>query len=259
MALPDFTPNLIHPSLIHAMTRRQILRSSLLATAAPWVATPSFGQAAAPAAPEIFKLAPLPYAADALEPHLDAQTMTIHHDKHHQTYVTKLNEALAKLPAKPAGTPDELHGWLTKLDAVPEGIRTAVRNHGGGHYNHTLFWNSLSAKKSKPSGPLLEALESVFSTEDAAMAEYLDKGTKLFGSGWVWLVFNPKSKAVAITTTPNQDTPLAAGEVPLLGIDVWEHAYYLKYQNKRADYLKAITNVIAWDEVGRRYEKALKA
>ena len=185
--------------------------------------------------------------------------MTIHHDRHHQTYVTKLNEAIAKLPKKPAGTDEELEGWLTRLDSVPEEIRQAVRNHGGGHFNHTLFWTSLSGKKTEPAGKLLEAIEKAFKSRDAATADLLDKGGKLFGSGWVWLVHDPKARKLAITTTPNQDTPLAAGQTPLLGIDVWEHAYYLKYQNKRPDYLKAILNVIAWDEVGRRYEQALKA
>jgi len=239
------------------MTRRRLLTTGLFATAASGLPA-VFGQSAA-AAPEFFKLAPLPYAADALEPHIDAQTMTIHHGKHHQTYVTKLNEALATLPTAPKGTPEELHGWLSNLDAVPEKIRTAVRNHGGGHYNHDLFWKSLSPKKTEPTGDLRDALASSFGSEEAAMAEYLDKGGKVFGSGWVWLVFDPKKKAIAMTTTANQDTPLAAGHVPLLGIDVWEHAYYLKYQNKRADYLKAIANVIDWNVVAERYAKAVKA
>ena len=242
------------------MTRRHLLTSGLLATAAtlPGLLPGALGQTPA-AAKEFFKLAPLPYAPDALEPHIDAQTMLIHHGKHHQTYVTKLNEALATLPTAPNGTPEELHGWLSNLDAVPEKIRTAVRNHGGGHFNHDLFWNSLSPKKSEPTGELAQALESAFGSEEAAMAEYLDKGGKIFGSGWVWLVFDPKKKGIAMTTTPNQDTPLAAGHVPLLGIDVWEHAYYLKYQNKRADYLKAVANIINWDVVASRYAKALKA
>jgi Fe-Mn family superoxide dismutase len=246
------------------MTRRHILRSSLIvggAASLPALATPGQAQAPATAAapPGVFKLDPLPYAPSALEPHIDAQTMTIHHDKHHQAYITKLNEAVAKLPKKPAGTEAELRGWLSNLDSVPEDIRTAVRNHGGGHYNHSLFWKSLTPNHSDPSGPLLEAMERSFPSHEAAMAEYIDKGTKLFGSGWIWLVFDPKSRRVLLTTTSNQDTPLASGHVPLLGVDVWEHAYYLKYQNRRADYLKAVANVIDWTEIGRRYEAAVGA
>jgi len=243
------------------MTRRHLLTTGLLATAAgtlPGMMQSSFAQATT-ATPEFFKLAPLPYAADALEPHIDAPTMLLHHGKHHQTYVTKLNEALVTLPTAPKGTAEELHGWLSNLDAVPENIRTAVRNHGGGHYNHDLFWKSLSPAKSEPTGDLRDALASAFGSEEAAMAEYLDKGGKVFGSGWVWLVYDPTKKAIAMTTTPNQDTPLAAGHVPLLGIDVWEHAYYLKYQNRRADYLKAVANIIHWDVVAERYAKAVKA
>lgn len=243
------------------MTRRHLLHSSLLAASAaslPTLTTPAAAQAAPSAPPAIFTLPPLPYAADALEPHIDAQTMTIHHDRHHQAYVTGLNSALAKLPEKPKGTPEELHGWLSNLDAVPEDIRTAVRNHGGGHYNHSLFWTGLAAKGGEPKGALLKAIEEAFKTTDALFTELQDKGLKQFGSGWVWLVHNPKNKVLAVTTTPNQDTPLAAGHVPLLGVDVWEHAYYLKYQNKRADYLKAALHVLNWDAAAERYEKALK-
>ena len=241
-------------------TRRSLLRSGLFATAAlPFAGQNLLGQASAPAAPEIFKLAPLPYAADALEPHIDSQTMAIHHGKHHATYVAKLNEALAKLPTKPKGTLEELTKMLASLDSVPEDIRTAVRNHGGGHYNHTLFWESLSAKGGQPRGDLLKAIESAFKSKDDCIAKLQEMGGKVFGSGWVWLAYDARSNAVAITTTPNQDTPLAAGHTPLLGIDVWEHAYYLKYQNRRPDYLKAVVNVINWDVVAGRYEKALKA
>ena len=243
------------------MTRRHMLAAGALASAAgalPRFAPTTAAQTAA-APPEFFKLPALPYAVDALEPHIDAQTMTIHHTKHHQAYINNLNAALAKLPAKPKGTDEELHGWLSNLDSVPEDIRTTVRNNGGGHYNHALFWESLGAKKTSPTGALRTALEKKFKSEEDAIAQYLDKGAKVFGSGWVWLVYDPKEKDIALTSTPNQDTPLASGHIPLLGIDVWEHAYYLKYQNKRADYLKAITNVIAWDVIEARYEKALKA
>ncbi len=247
-------------------TRRELLRSTLLTGAAlslPILNREAAAADAAPAAPavppSIFKLAPLPYAPDALEPSIDAATMTLHHDKHHATYVTKLNEALAKLPKAPAGTPEELHGWLKKLDAVPEDIRTAVRNHGGGHFNHTLFWESLSAKGGEIKGGLLKGLETSFKTKDDAIAALVKAGTTLFGSGWAWLAYDPAKKALAVTTTPNQDTPLAAGHIPLLGLDVWEHAYYLKYQNKRADYLAALVKVINWDVVAARYDAALKA
>lgn len=242
------------------MTRRHLLQTSLLAASATTL-PPLISQTAAqsPAVTEIFKLPPLPYPADALEPHIDAQTMTIHHDKHHQAYVTGLNTAVAKLPEKPKGSWEELEGWLSALDKVPEEIRTAVRNHGGGHYNHSLFWTGLSPKGGSPKGALLKAIEDAFKTTDALFTELQDKGLKQFGSGWVWLVYNPKTKLLAVTTTANQDTPLASGHKPLLGIDVWEHAYYLKYQNKRADYLKAAMSVLNWDAAAERYEQALKA
>jgi superoxide dismutase, Fe-Mn family len=241
------------------ITRRSLFRTTLLAGGASLLPQLS-GQTAAPAAvaPSIFTLPPLGYAPEALEPIIDAATMTIHHDKHHKTYVDKLNEAVAKLPSAPKGTPEELKSWLCHLDTVPEAIRPAVRNHGGGHYNHTLFWESLSKNGGAPKGALAAALETSFKTTDACLAEIQDKGVKLFGSGWVWLAYDPKAKAIALSTTPNQDTPLAVGQTPLLGIDVWEHAYYLKYQNKRADYLKAILNVIHWDTVAARYDAALK-
>jgi len=239
------------------LNRRHFLRSSLAMGAGSFAGLPLFGQTAAPTGP--FVLPPLSYAADSLEPYIDAQTMTIHHDKHHATYVTKLNEGVAKLSSAPAGTLESLKGMLSNLDAVPEEIRTVVRNHGGGHFNHTLFWESLSAKKSAPSAGLAKAIDAAFKTHDAFLAEMQDKGGKAFGSAWVWLCYDPKSKGLAVTTTPNQDTPLAVGHVPLLGIDVWEHAYYLKYQNKRPDYLKAIVNVINWDVVSARYDEAAKA
>ena len=242
------------------MTRRHLLTSGLLPPPPPFpVCSPAPLARHPPPPKEFFKLAPLPYAPEALEPHIDAQTMMIHHGKHHQTYVTKLNEALATLPTAPKGTPGRTPRLALEPRRRPEKIRTAVRNHGGGHFNHDLFWNSLTPKKSEPTGELAKPSTSAFGSEEAAMAEYLDKGGKIFGSGWVWLVFDPKKKGIAMTTTPNQDTPLAAGHVPLLGIDVWEHAYYLNYQNKRADYLKAVANIINWDVVASRYAKALKA
>jgi len=239
------------------VNRRDFFRSSLAFGVGSFVGLPLFGQTTTPAGP--FTLAPLPFAADALEPYIDAQTMTIHHGKHHATYVSKLNEGVAKLPALPAGTLESLKPMLSNLDSVPEEIRTVVRNHGGGHFNHTLFWESLSAKKSAPSADLAKAIDTAFKTHDSFLAEMQDKGAKAFGSAWVWLCYDPKAKGLAVTTTPNQDTPLAAGHVPLLGVDVWEHAYYLKYQNKRPDYLKAIVNVINWDVVSARFDAATKA
>jgi superoxide dismutase, Fe-Mn family len=239
------------------ITRRALLRTGLAAGAFSTNFSTGARAADPPPAPEIFRLPPLPYAPDALEPHIDAQTMTIHHDKHHAAYVAKLNEAVAKMSQKPAGTDPALRQLLSKLDAVPEDVRTAVRNQGGGHFNHTLFWESLSAKGGQPKGALLKAIEKTFKSTDEMLAKLQDNGVKLFGSGWTWLVYGPKEKELVLTTTPNQDTPLAAGQTPLLGIDVWEHAYYLKYQNRRPDYLKAIVKVINWDVVASRYEKAM--
>ena len=206
--------------------------------------------AAAQAAPAKgpFTLPPLPYAFDALEPYIDAQTMQIHHDKHHQAYVDNLNAAIAKHPELASKSLEELLG---ALDAVPEDIRTAVRNHGGGHANHSLFWTSLKKGGSPLGGDLAKAASSI--GDAAKLQEQLTAaGTKVFGSGWAWLSAD-KTGALVIESTPNQDSVLTSGHTPLLGIDVWEHAYYLKYQNKRADYLKAIFNVIDWEAVGARY------
>lgn len=195
-------------------------------------------------------LLPLNYAFDALEPHIDAKTMEIHYTKHHQTYVDKLNEALAKHPEIGEKTVEEL---VADLEMIPEDIRTAVRNHGGGHLNHMLFWQTLSPQGGgEPSGKLKEAIDSTF----GSFAEFQEKFTAAalgrFGSGWAWLV---NDSGLAIVATANQDNPLTDGKTPLLGLDVWEHAYYLKYQNKRADYVKAFWNVINWKEVEGRYEQ----
>ena len=196
-----------------------------------------------------YTLPDLPYKFDALEPFIDARTMEIHHDKHHQTYVTKLNEAIAKYPELERKSVEEL---LKNLPAIPEDIRTAVKNHGGGHYNHSLFWTSLVPKSGgKPSGNLSTAIDRDFGN----FAKFQEKLTAValgqFGSGWGWLVVrNEKLEAYAL---PNQDSPLSAGDIPLLGVDVWEHAYYLKYQNKRDEYLKNWWNVVNWEEVARRF------
>ena len=190
-------------------------------------------------------LAPLPYDYAALEPHIDAQTMQIHHGKHHQAYVTNLNAALDKHPALHGHSLDEL---LKNLAAVPDDIRMAVRNNGGGHWNHTFFWNLMAPNAGgAPTGALAEAIASSFGSFDAFKEKFAAAGMGRFGSGWAWLVDNGGS--LEITSTPNQDNPLMEGRRAILGVDVWEHAYYLKYQNRRADYLAAFWNVVNWSAV----------
>lgn len=198
-----------------------------------------------------FELPQLPYAYDALEPHIDKETMNIHHTKHHNTYVTNLNNAVAGTEFENK-TVEEL---VSNLDAVPENIRTAVRNNGGGHYNHSLFWQLLSPNGGgEPSGALLNAINAKFGSFSAFKDEFTKAATGRFGSGWAWLVVN--NGELEITSTPNQDTPLSQGKTPILGLDVWEHAYYLKYQNRRPDYIAAFWNVVNWDEVAKRYQAA---
>ena len=196
-------------------------------------------------------LPPLHYAFDALEPHIDAQTMQIHHDKHHQAYVDNLNKALA-------GTGDEDKTLEELMDNISN-YPVAVRNNGGGHYNHTMFWAILGNNGSEPSGDLLTAINETFGSVDALKEKMNTAGTTRFGSGWAWLVV--ADGKLVVTSTPNQDNPLMdIAEVnghPIIGIDVWEHAYYLHYQNRRPDYLKAIWNVIDWDAVNMRYKAAL--
>ena len=189
----------------------------------------------------------LPYNHGALEPHIDAQTMQIHHGKHHQTYVTNLNTALDKHPELQNKPLDELLG---NLNSVPEDIRTAVRNNGGGHWNHSLFWNLMGPKAGgAPSGAIADAINSSFGSFDKFKEQLQAAGLGRFGSGWAWLVDN--GGKLEITSTPNQDNPLMDGKKAILGVDVWEHAYYLKYQNRRADYLTAWWNVVNWAEVNR--------
>lgn len=204
--------------------------------------------AQAQAASGPFTLAALPYPAAALEPHIDAQTMAIHHDRHHQAYVTGLNAAVAK-ESSVAGKP--LEDLLRNLAAVPEGIRTAVRNHGGGHYNHTQFWALMAPNAGgAPTGAAAAAIAGAFGSFDTFKQQFAQAAASRFGSGWAWLS-DDKGKLV-IHSTANQDTPLAEGRKPIIGLDVWEHAYYLKYQNRRADYVTAFWNVINWTEVSRR-------
>jgi Fe-Mn family superoxide dismutase len=201
-----------------------------------------------------FTLPDLPYDYAALEPHVDEQTMRIHHDKHHAAYVTNLNAALEKHPEFKAG--DDIDALMRRIDEVPEDIRTAVRNNGGGHANHTLFWQVMGPNGGgQPSGALAQAIDSAFGGFDAFKGKFSDAGKTRFGSGWAWLVVGDGG-ALEVTSTPNQDSPLMEGRTPILGMDVWEHAYYLKYQNRRPDYIEAWWNTVNWDEVSRRYEQA---
>jgi len=197
-----------------------------------------------------FTLPPLPYPTNALEPHIDAQTMEIHHGKHHNAYVTNLNAALEKAPELADKSLDDL---LRNLNSVPEAVRTAVRNNGGGHWNHSQFWKTMAPNAGgAPTGKLAAAIDAAFGDFEKFKEAFQAAGAGRFGSGWVWLV-NEGGK-LAITSTPNQDNPLMEGKsAPLLGNDVWEHAYYLKYQNRRPDYLKAWWNTVNWDEVAKRF------
>ena len=198
-----------------------------------------------------FELGKLPYAVDALEPYIDAQTMSIHHDKHHQAYVTNLNAAIEKHPELAGKSLEEL---LSDLNAIPEDIRMAVRNHGGGTWNHNMFWEIMGPKMGgAPSGELTRAIETAFGSFDAFKAEFEKAATTRFGSGWAWLV--KKGDGLAVVSTANQDTPVSDGTAPILGIDVWEHAYYLKYQNRRPEYISNWWNVVNWDAVAERYNK----
>jgi Fe-Mn family superoxide dismutase len=198
-----------------------------------------------------FEVPPLPYDYAALEPHIDEATMRVHHDKHHQAYVDKANAALA-------GTEFEsksIEEILKNLDALPSDKQTAVRNNGGGHYNHSLFWESMSPDGGgEPDGPLADAIASAFGSFGDFQAKLKEAGVNQFGSGWSWLVHDGSGLAVA--GSPNQDNPISQGQTPLLGVDVWEHAYYLKYQNKRPDYIDAWWNVVDWGKVSERYQAA---
>jgi len=199
-----------------------------------------------------YSLPQLPYAYDALEPHIDKETMNIHHTKHHNTYVTNLNNALEGNEELLSKTVEEL---VANLDAVPEAARTAVRNNGGGHANHSLFWEVISPNGGdQPTGDLAAAIDSKFGSFENFKEEFSKAATTRFGSGWAWLVVN--NGELEVTSTPNQDNPLMEGKTPVLGLDVWEHAYYLNYQNRRPEYISAFFNVINWDEVAKRFAAA---
>ncbi len=247
------------------LDRRDALKTFAMGTGAILIGGKSlaFAQAATTAAPAAapaptgpFTLPPLPYAADALEPHLDAQTMTIHHDKHHAAYVNNLNKAVAGKADLGKMSVEEL---LRKLDSLPADVKTAVRNQGGGHANHTLLWTSLKKDGARaPMGELKPAIDKAFGSFSGFQDKFTAAAVSVFGSGWAWLSWAGKDGLV-IETLPNQDSPITAGHVPLLGIDVWEHAYYLKFQNRRPDYIAEFAKVVDWDVVSRRYRDAVKA
>ncbi len=240
------------------MTRREALKTTALATAACATMLPSANAQpaapamAAPAAPPgPFTLPALPYPYDALEPHIDKLTMQIHHDKHHQAYVNNLNAAVAGHMDLQGKSVAEL---LRNLSALPEDIRVKVQNNGGGHYNHSLFWQMMKpGGGGEPTGALAAAINTRFANFDGFKTQLKAAAAGRFGSGWAWLVAGP-DKQLAIESTANQDSPISAGKTPLLGIDVWEHAYYLKYQNKRPDYIDAWFNVVNWEFVAGRYQ-----
>jgi superoxide dismutase, Fe-Mn family len=226
------------------------------ATSASWAdtATTEIAQSVA-ATTATFKLPPLTYDYDALEPHIDAATMKFHHDKHHAAYVKNLNDAVNKYPQLKTQSVEQL---LQNLSKLPKDIQTTVRNNGGGHYNHTMFWQIMGPKGGgMPTGPIATAIQRQYGSFDKFKTQFNEAGTKQFGSGWVWLVRDRSN--LKIITTPNQDSPISQGIYPIMGNDVWEHAYYLKYQNRRPEYLSAWWNTINWKEVNNRFEKAQKA
>ncbi len=234
------------------MKKDDLTRRSFLAATAVAAGTISASRTALakPEAGAPFDLPPLPYAFDALEPHIDAMTMEIHHDKHHKTYVTSLNTALEGLDALKGKSVETI---LAGIAEVPEAKRQAIINHGGGHYNHTLFWDILTPGGAKaPTADVAKAIDAACGSFDSFKTQFEDAAKKRFGSGWAWLVADPSGK-LEVLSTANQDCPLMSGKTPILGLDVWEHAYYLHYQNRRPDYITAFWNVINWDKVGERY------
>jgi Fe-Mn family superoxide dismutase len=232
------------------LSRRDALKTLALSTGA--LALGSQRSDAQPAAGDVHKLPPLGYDYDALEPFIDAETMKLHHDKHHAAYVAKLNQALEKEPSLASRPLEDL---LKNLDTLPESVRTEIRNKGGGHYNHTLFWQLLRKKdNSAPDADFAKTISAAFGSVSDLLDQLQAAGLKQFGSGWAWLVV--RSGKLAVETTPNQDCPISTGAHPLLCIDVWEHAYYLKYQNRRAEYLKSVVQLLNWDVIGERFRQA---
>jgi superoxide dismutase, Fe-Mn family len=202
-----------------------------------------------------FEVPPLPYAFDALEPYIDAQTMQIHHDMHHGAYVNNLNTALQSQPDLQSKSIEDL---IRNLNSVPESVRAAVRNNGGGHFNHSIFWTLMAPNAGgEPTGAIAEVIHKKFGDFENFKTQFNDAGAKRFGSGFVWLVRSANGD-IEITSTPNQDNPLTEGHYPILGNDVWEHAYYLKYQNRRPEYLKQWWNTVNWEEVNKRYAEATR-
>lgn len=253
---------------VRAVSRREVLKT--LGVGAAWLGLARVAASAAPggsgagatgtgagtatgASPQPFTLPPLGYAYDALEPHIDARTMEIHYTKHHQAYINNANKALASHPDWQRKTGEEI---LRTLDAAPEAIRTALRNNVGGHVNHSFFWRVIAPGGARePAGELRAALEKTFGSVDAFKTQFADAAAKRFGSGWAWLSVKDGG-ALAVHSTANQDSPLSEGARPVLGLDVWEHAYYLHYQNRRADYVKAFWNVVNWDAVAANFAAA---
>jgi Fe-Mn family superoxide dismutase len=240
------------------MTRRQAIKTGALASAALAALPSAIAQTnsqmpASATASGPFTVPPLPYAYAALEPFIDARTMEIHHDKHHAAYVANLNKAVAEYPDVAKMSVEDM---LKNLNAIPEKIRTAVRNNGGGHFNHSLFWQMLKKDGGEPTDALAKAIDSAFGSFPTFKDDFSKAAIGQFGSGWAWLVID-RNKQLSIEPTSNQDSPISQGKQPLLGVDVWEHAYYLKYQNRRPEYVAAFFHVINWDFVAERYEKAV--
>ena len=237
---------------VSSLSRRDAIRHTAVLSAMAAFGSRSLLTSAAEV-PGAFSLPPLGYAYDALEPHIDAQTMQIHHDKHHAAYVANLNKAAMEFPELARMAPEAM---LKDLKALPEKVRATVRNNGGGHYNHSLFWQMLRKDGGEPSSKLAKAIDAAFGSVSLFKESFSKAAIGQFGSGWAWLVLGA-DKQLSIEPTANQDSPISQGKQPLLGIDVWEHAYYLKYQNRRADYVAAFLGIINWDFVAERYEKAL--
>ncbi len=232
------------------LSRREALKTLALSTGA--LALGSQRSDAQQATGDVHKLPPLGYDYDALEPFIDAETMKLHHDKHHAAYVAKLNQALEKDPSLATRPLEDL---LRNLDALPESVRTDIRNQGGGHYNHTLFWQILRKKESSaPDADFAKTISAAFGSVSNLLEQIQAAGLRQFGSGWAWLVV--RAGKLTVETTANQDCPISTGAHPLLCVDVWEHAYYLKYQNRRAEYLKAVVQLLNWDVIGERFRQS---